>query len=42
MLIFVAKDSMTVRVWTEAENEDYTKEYVVERYHEDDEDKEEN
>ena len=31
---FVAKDSMTVRVWTEAENEDYTKEYVVERYHE--------
>ena len=33
---------MTVRVWTEAENEDYTKEYVVERYHESDEDKEEN
>lgn len=25
-----------------AENEDYTKEYVVERYHEVDEDKEEN
>lgn len=37
---FVAKDSMTVRVWTEAENEDYTKEYVVERYHESEDDAE--
>lgn len=39
---FVAKDSMTVRVWSDVDNEDYTKEYVVERYHEADEDKEEN
>ena len=35
---FVAKDSLTIRVWSDVDNEDYTKEYVVERYHETEED----